>query len=194
MIIWDITESRPLISGLVLHGFNGSQIAADTPSNIRLNVQMVTTHHSTASPNPGRHCVLSGFLHWFSGCAHIVLFQNHVSSCLTAPPQVPGAHCLAKWHLYYRNANLGVIVYSRLSLTHLLPRYTQEIRSLLLLHYNLVLSHLLIFSHLGGHPASPLGLSSCSTPNGQPTHHPAATQEASFNKTSIQSCNDFSLH
>lgn len=119
MIIWDITESRPLISGLVLHGFNGSQIAADTPSHVRLNVQMVTTHLCMASPNPGRHCVLSGFLHWFPWChflgwAKIVLFQNHVSSCLPAPPQVPGAHCLAKWHLYHHNANLGVIVYSRL--------------------------------------------------------------------------------
>lgn len=77
-------------------------------------------------------------------------FQKHASSCLTVPYQVPGVNCLAKWLCFHSSTNLKVALYSKLTLIPSTPQIFPEIFSFHLLHYNLIPSHLLIFSHLGG--------------------------------------------
>lgn len=66
LIIWHMTESRPLFAGLVLHGLDRSGFAPDAPSCVGLNIQMVTPTIPWLGPayTAGTSCL--GFSNIFS--------------------------------------------------------------------------------------------------------------------------------
>lgn len=53
--------------------------------------------------------------------------QNHASFCLTAPYQVPGVNCLAKWFRFHLSTNLDIVLYSKLTLSPSTPHTYPEI-------------------------------------------------------------------
>lgn len=136
VIIWDMTELRPLFQVLYYTDSAKVNIAADTPFHVSLNIQVVTTHHSMASLSAGHRRVLSGFqqclLHQYAdhqsypfGWAQLFFPKIRVSlpeCCL------PGAHCLAKWYHYHpsckpRRACVIQMKFYLISFPKVLPRF-----------------------------------------------------------------------
>lgn len=149
--VWDMTGSRPLFSGLVLHRSDWNGFAADTLLHVRLNIQMVTTHHAMAEPGACCYHILSGFQQYIStGLLDSSLFPLtgitlHFSKTGIFLPNCTssGFQHLAKWYHCHSKVPAkipGVFVSSKLSPT---PSTSQIPTVLHLSHRSLVPGHLL---------------------------------------------------